>query len=117
MPPDYSGHTLCTMMMAMATSHLPVVCTLTPETIATRKAELLPGLARRAISRDGTDDGIRLVFASDALSAIAAVIEAERRCCRFLQFEISVAPDDGPVTLMLSGPRGTREFLEALIDA
>ena len=105
------------MIAGMTTSYLPVVCTLTPATIATRKSALLPGLARRATMREDTDDGIRFMFAGDALPAIAAVIDAERRCCRFLQFEIAVAPDDGPVTLTLSGPPGTRDFLEALIDA
>jgi hypothetical protein len=47
------------------------------------------------------------------LPTIAAVIDAERRYCRFLQFDISIAPDEGPLTL--SGPSSTREFLQALI--
>jgi hypothetical protein len=44
------------------------------------------------------------------LSTIAAVIDAERRCCRFLQFDLSVMPDAGPVALSISGPGGTVEF-------
>jgi hypothetical protein len=49
---------------------LPIVCTLTPATVTTRKAALLPGLAGRADSREETASGIRLRLPADALSAI-----------------------------------------------
>jgi hypothetical protein len=98
-----------------STDELPVVCTLTPETIATRKAGLLPGLVRRAESTEDIPDGVRFRFPSDAWSALATTVEAERQCCRFLQFDITVEPDGGPIWLSLSGPHGTREFLAALI--
>jgi hypothetical protein len=39
---------------------LPVVCTLTPATIATRKAALLPGLVGRADGREETATGMGL---------------------------------------------------------
>ena len=45
------------------------------------------------------------------------MIDAERQCCRFLQFELSIAPDLGPLALTLTGPEGTQQFLEALLDA
>jgi hypothetical protein len=45
---------------------LPVVCTLKPATIATRKAALLPGLVGRADSREETTAGIRLRLPADA---------------------------------------------------
>jgi hypothetical protein len=43
-------------------------------------------------------------------------VEAERHCCRFLRFTITVEPDDGPVTLDFTGPQGTREFVVALLE-
>ena len=96
---------------------LPVVCTLTKDTLATRKANLLSGLVRRAERREDTADGIRFSFPSDALSALAATLDAERQCCRFLRFTIIVEPDCGPIELLLSGPPGTRDFLAALLDS
>jgi len=96
---------------------LPVVCTLTPATIATRKAGLLPGLAARAESREETAAGMRLRFPADALSAILETVDAERQCCRFLRFDITVEPDGGPIWLELAGPAGTREFLSALLES
>jgi hypothetical protein len=99
-------------------SNLPIVCTLTPETVATRKAELLPGLLRRAETTEPTADGYRLRFApsGEMLQAIVAAIDAERHCCRFLRFELIVEPDAGPLVLTLSGPPGAREFVAALCE-
>ena len=96
--------------------NLPVACTLSPETLAARRAGLLPGLAREAEAREETPDGLRLRFVADYLQRIAAVVDAERQCCRFLRFDLTVEPDGGPVWLALSGPAGTKEVLAALID-
>ncbi|MBI4887242.1 MAG: hypothetical protein HY824_09120 [Acidobacteria bacterium] len=100
------------------TQTLPIVCTLTPDTLATRKAQLLPGLFTRAQDTEPTSDGYRLTFDASAatLRAIATAIDAERHCCRFLRFELTVEPDAGPVVLTLSGPPGAREFVAALCD-
>lgn len=50
------------------------------------------------------------------VAGIARAVEAERHCCRFLRFTITVEPDDGPLTLDLTGPQGTREFVVALLE-
>jgi hypothetical protein len=102
--------------MTMPSRPLPVVCTLTPEAVAARKADLLPALVRRATLRDESGETIRLVFPPDALPAVLSTIDQERRCCRFLRFDIVVEPDEGPISVTLSGPPGTRQFLAALID-
>jgi hypothetical protein len=99
-----------------AQGRLPVVCTLTPDTLATRKAGLLAGLLRRVEASEETENGWRLRFAADAWPAVAETVGAERTCCRFLRFHVVVEPDEGPIWLTLSGPPGTREFLESLIS-
>lgn len=50
------------------------------------------------------------------IATIARAVEAERHCCRFLRFGITVEPDGGPVFLELTGPPGTREFIGALFE-
>lgn len=97
---------------------LPIVCTLTPETVQTRKAGLLPRLMARAVERLDVTNGYRVRFSPGGglLETIAQVVDAERQCCRFLTFQISVEPDGGPVWLELTGPPGTRDFLDALLD-
>ena len=98
-------------------SELPIACTLTPEALRQRREELLPGLVRRAETCDRLATGVRLRYApsADVLGDIVKMIETERQCCRFLRFELSVAPDLGPVTLEVTGPPGTTEFLAGLI--
>jgi hypothetical protein len=98
---------------------LPIVCTLTPEAIQTRRAGLLAGLVGRAESFEALPDGYRVRFAAtgNILTAIAETLDAERQCCRFLRFLVTVEPDAGPISVDITGPRGTREFLDALLRA
>jgi hypothetical protein len=97
---------------------LPVICTLGPSALAARRAGLLSDLLRRASDREDRPDGCRLRFGaeSDTLTAIVRTVDAERQCCRFLQFQITVEPDGGPIWLELTGPPGTGEFLSALLE-
>jgi hypothetical protein len=98
---------------------LPIACTLTPNDLRDRRADLLPALLERADSHEPLADGYRIRFkpGEDVLAAIAQTIEAERHCCRFLRFVVTVEADEGPILLEVTGPRGTREFLEGLVSA
>jgi hypothetical protein len=100
-------------------SALPIACTLTPDALRARREGLLAELLRRADAREELPDGFRLRFAasSDTLTTITRVVLVERECCRFLRFTIVVEPDGGPMRLDLTGPAGTREFLESLVVA
>ena len=100
-------------------AHLPVACTLSPEALKARREGLLSGLLGRADQHEELADGHRLRFASarDTLSLIASAVETERECCRFLRFQIVVEPDGGAISLELTGPSGTREFVSALLES
>jgi len=50
------------------------------------------------------------------LDLLFKTVAAERRCCEFLRFQITVEPGGGAVTLDLTGPPGTREFVAALFE-
>ena len=97
-------------------SDLPIACTLDAAAIKTRRDGLLAQLCSSAKHRERLRNGLRLEFAagSETLALIGAAIDAERRCCRFLTFQLTVTEDEGPVVLELTGPAGTREFLDAL---
>lgn len=97
---------------------LPIVCTLTPDALQARREGLLSGLLRQADDQEPLPEGLRLRFTptSETLATIARAVDAERHCCRFLRFRITVEPDGGPVFLELSGPPGTREFVAALLE-
>lgn len=96
---------------------LPIACALTPAELQFRGAQLLPGLARRAIGRVPVPNGFRWHFTptEGLLGDLAHVIDAERRCCRFLRFAVAAKPDGGPISLEVTGPPGTAEFLDHLV--
>lgn len=48
---------------------------------------------------------------SESIAVFAEFIYNERRCCPFLEFTLKIAPNDKPISLFLTGPEGTREFL------
>lgn len=58
-------------------------------------------------------DGYSFRFPPSALESLSRFILNERRCCPFLVFSLEVSPAEGPVFLRITGPEGTREFLEA----
>jgi hypothetical protein len=68
-----------------------------------------------AIGVERLADGFRWRFASTPtlLTRLAPLIDAERQCCRFLSVTLQAGPDLGDVVLDVTGPTGTREFLES----
>ena len=99
-------------------TELPIACTLSPAALRARRQGLLSELLRRADEHLEVPEGRRLRFApnEEMLEMIARAVDAERQCCRFLRFQITVEPDGGPIVLELTGPPGTREFISALLD-
>ena len=103
----------------MSATHLPVACSLDARELGQRQSELRAGILGEATTREPLPDGYRWTFAHgpDRLARLGAVVDAERRCCRFLRFSLSADPDLGTVTLEATGPAGTRDFLETWIAA
>ena len=99
-------------------SDLPIACTLGPSALKARREDLLGGLVRRAEGRTELANGFRVRFKADEgmLATIAKVVDAERQCCRFLTFHITVERDGGPICLEFTGPPGTTQFLAGLLD-
>jgi len=100
--------------------HAPeaVACTLTQIELMTRRAELLPGLLSKAGTQETIPGGFRWSFSetNGLLNDVASVIEAERRCCRFLRFRLTLEPDGSLLWLEVTGPEGTQNFLSSLLS-
>ena len=99
-------------------SELPVACTLSPGELAARRDALQPGIAKRATSVANIASGLCFTFASESglLAELAHVIDAERQCCPFLRFELTVESAPGEVSLKVSGPEGTQQMLLELLS-
>jgi hypothetical protein len=52
----------------------------------------------------------------EVLTSIIRMIDAERQCCRFLRFQLTVEPAGSPAVLEVTGPPGSQQFLEAMIE-
>lgn len=92
------------------------VCTLSPAELDARRDGLIPGLFKRAAHVTKLENGYQMRFAArdGLLDELARVIEQERGCCSFLRFQITVEPENGPVSFDVTGPPGTREMLDRL---
>jgi hypothetical protein len=93
---------------------LPLACTLSAAELSERRAVLAALQAHCHEVRplaEGRGLALRFEPAPGLLATIARVIDLERQCCLFLDFQLEVAADAGPISLTLAGPAGTSEFL------
>lgn len=99
----------------MIPEDLPIACSLDGRDLTGRRAELRTGVLAEAERVERLPDGYRWEFRRiDQLFArLGPVIDAERRCCRFLRIELSADADQGTVSLDITGPAGTADFLES----
>jgi|SRR5215471_10226806 len=94
---------------------LPIACHLADEELRTREATLLQQFKSAVRSREELADGYSFELLNDrkSLSLAAEVIAAERECCPFLKFHLTTEPNLGPLRLLITGPPGTKDFLNA----
>jgi hypothetical protein len=63
-----------------------------------------------------TPHGARLLLRRDdsVLASLGSLIEAERRCCSFLEFAVDVS--DAGIRVEVSGPPSARSLIDRLFD-
>ena len=96
---------------------LPIACTLTDAAFQQRRTGMLRQIREQIQTLKPLDTGYALEFAADeaVLEDVFRLIQLERQCCAFLQFELTLEPGNGPVWLSLTGPDGTKAFLENIL--
>ena len=95
---------------------IPLACNMDVFTPEQREAhiqttmELIPGVQRV----QEIENGYEFQFPSETefISRIAEFISNERLCCPFLELNLNIISNH-PVSLSLTGPVGTQEFLRA----
>lgn len=97
--------------------NLPVACSLTTAELRDREAKLLAQFKSAVVETEELQDGCAFRIPGDAswIRLLAELIVAERECCPFLTFEVAVEPNKGPMTVRVTGPDGTKEFLRTIL--
>jgi hypothetical protein len=94
---------------------LPLACV--PDAISAEERAahfaLIKALFGTAVrERQELSNGYSFRFDADQLEHVAHFVANERKCCPFLSFALELMPGGGPLWLRLTGPEGTREFLD-----
>jgi hypothetical protein len=95
---------------------IPIACRLTDAELRARREGLLARARSSVVSATWTNQGLTLEFEGTpaALATVLEMVAVERQCCPFLRFQVDTGPDGRPISLAITGPPGTREFLETL---
>lgn len=98
-------------------SETPLVCNMGVFTPVQRELHIrtTTELIQAVQSVQGVENGYELKFPNETefISKLADFISNERLCCPFLKFTLNIVSTDKPVSLSLTGPVGTQEFLRA----
>ena len=95
----------------------PVACCLTDAELRQREATLLAQFKSALTATEEIADGYAFHIPGENrwLALVADLINAERECCPFLRFELTAEPKMGPLTLRVTGPHGSKEFLKSIL--
>jgi|HubBroStandDraft_2_1064218.scaffolds.fasta_scaffold124176_1 hypothetical protein len=94
-----------------------VACRLTDAEFRKRKATLLAAFKAGVEVVEELDHGYAFRVPGDKhwLALAADLMAAERECCRFLTFNMTAEANLGAVTVRITGPEGTKEFLREML--
>jgi hypothetical protein len=94
-----------------------VACCLSAE-LRKRLTTLLARFESAVIATEELPDGyvFRVPGDKEWIGIVCEAIVAERECCPFFTFELTAQPNMGPVSIRVTGPAGTKDFLKTLLS-
>jgi hypothetical protein len=94
-----------------------VACCLSDAELRKREAMLLARFKSAVIATEELPDGYDFRVPGDKnwMAVVWELIVAERECCLFLTFELTAQPNMGPVSVRMTGPPGTKDFLKTIL--
>ncbi len=95
-----------------------VACKLTSLELQKYKTEVIALLKNNILKREELSNGYHYTFiGSDTiLDQTITFIKAERQCCNFLTFNIVIEDDQSCIILNITGPDGTKDFINAEME-
>jgi hypothetical protein len=94
-----------------------LACCLSDAELRKRVATLLARFESAVIATEELPDGYVFRVPGDKkwMAVVWEAIAAERECCPFLRFELTAQPNMGPVSVRVTGPAGTKDFLKSVL--
>jgi hypothetical protein len=91
----------------------PIACSLTTPEFRDREATILAEFRSGVMETDELQEGYVFRLPGDArwIRLVAELMVAERECCPFLAFEMSLVPHAGSMMVRVTGHAGTKEFM------
>ena len=91
-----------------------IACCLSDAELSKRVATLVARFESAMLATEELPDGYAFRVPGDKkwMALLCEAIVAERECCSFLTFELTAQPNMGPVSVRVTGPAGTKEFLK-----
>lgn len=98
---------------------MPLVCSIENPEQKRARSEELAVLFANATGFEELENGYAFSFESTAQwgTELLKFVLFEKECCSFFTFEMSFAPQHGPLTLRWTGPEGAKDMLAPLVAA
>jgi hypothetical protein len=93
-----------------------VACCLSDAELRKREVTVLAHFKSALIATEELPDGYVFRVPGDKkwMALVWELMVAERECCPFLTFELTAQPNIGPVSVRVTGPAGTKDFLKTI---
>lgn len=92
----------------------PLACNMAVFTPAERESHIQNTLQLYQTVQDihEAENGYEFLFPhTTEMAKLTEFISNEKLCCPFLEFTLRIVPNEKPISLTLTGPEGTQEFL------
>lgn len=95
-----------------------LTCKLTTAEFRARKATIIGELKSLTVAKQETELGYRYTFSGsdELLDLLVTFIKSERSCCDFFEYKLSIGQPMGNTYLELTGPEGTKKFINEHIE-
>jgi len=101
--------------MKSSSQSIPLACNMNVFTPAERESHIQTATQLFQIVRyiQAVERGYEFIFPGtpETIIKLAEFISKERLCCPFLEFTLKMVPNYETTSLLLTGPKGTQEFL------
>lgn len=93
---------------------IPLACNLSESELILRKDSVLNTLKSKILEKKELENGYAFRFAGtdEILDDLTAFIKSERKCCTFFVFGLFASSNQEELWLKLSGPEGTKAFID-----